>query len=251
MKKLIVLISIIVLFISACENSDDIVKIIENPPLTEAEVAEGLKEALKVGTDTAVSIVSQVNGYYMDELIKIYLPSEADIIVENIDNPLLATLGVDDFIQDMILKLNRAAEDAATEAIPIFIDAITEMTIQDAFNILNGSDTAATHYLREKTYINLQEAFQPKIATSLNKPLVAGISATDTWDTFTSLYNDIANSLAGQLAGLTPVTVELDEYVTIKALNGLFIKVADEEKDIRTDPLARVTDILKRVFGNN
>jgi len=251
MKKLIVLISIVVLFISACENSDDIVKIIENTPLTEAEVAEGLKEALKVGTDTAVSIVSQVNGYYLDELIKIYMPPEADIIVENADNPLLTTLGVDDFIQDMVMKLNRAAEDAATEAIPIFIDAITEMTIQDAFDILNGSDTAATHYLREKTYINLQEAFQPKIATSLNKPLVAGISATDTWDTFTSLYNDIANSLAGQLAGLTPVTVELDEYVTIKALNGLFIKVADEEKDIRTDPLARVTDILKRVFGNN
>jgi len=251
MKKLIVLLSIVVLLTSSCENSDDIIKIIENPPLTEEEVAEGLKEALKVGTDTAVSIVSQVNGYFLDELIKIYLPSEADIIVENANNPLLVTLGVDDFIQDMVMKLNRTAEDAATEAFPIFINAISDMTIQDAFSILNGSDTSATHYLREKTYINLQETFSPKIATSLDKPLVAGISATESWNTFTSLYNDIANSVAGQLAGLTPVTTELDEYVTKKALNGLFIKVADEEKDIRTDPLARITDILKRVFGGN
>ncbi len=160
-------------------------------------------------------------------------------------------LGVDAFIEDMVLKLNRAAEDAAKEATPIFVDAITEMTIQDAFAILNGPDTSATHYLREKTFNNLQDAFQPKIATSLNKPLVAGISAAETWNTFTTLYNDIANSPFGQLAGLTAVNAELDAYVTTKGLYGLFVKVADEEKAIRNDPLARVTDILERVFGKN
>lgn len=248
MQKIFFLISFLILF-NSCEESGDIVDILTNTPLTEAEVIEGLKEALEIGTDTAVSTVSQLNGYLLDEVIKIYLPPEADIIVENINNPLLAAIGVDVFIEDMVLKLNRAAEDAAKEATPIFVDAITEMTIQDAFDILNGADTSATHYLREKTFINLKEAFQPKIATSLNKPIVAGISAAETWTSFTTLYNDIANSLVGQLAGLTPVNTQLDEYVTVKGLHGVFVKVADEEKAIRTDPFARVTDILERVFG--
>ena len=250
MKKLIVVLSFLIFFTS-CEETGDIADIISNIPLTEAEVIEGLKEALTVGTDTAVTTVSQVNGYFLDEVIKIYLPPEADIIVENVNNPILAAIGVEAFIEDMVLKLNRAAEDAAKEAAPIFIDAITEMTIQDAFDILNGADTSATHYLRGKTFINLKESFQPKIASSLNKPIVAGISAAETWTSFTTLYNDIANSLVGQLAGLTPVITELDDYVTVKGLHGVFVKVADEEKAIRTNPLARVTDILERVFGGN
>ncbi len=250
MYKIIVIISFL-LFFTSCEETGDVIDILSDIPLTEEEVIEGLKEALTVGTDTAVTTVSLVNGYFLDELIKIYLPPEADIIIENVDNPLLSAIGVDTFIEDMVLKLNRAAEDAATEATPIFIDAITEMTIEDAFGILNGSDTSATHYLREKTFIALQDAFQPKIATSLNKPIVAGVSAAETWTTFTTLYNDIANSLVGQLAGLTVVNTELDAYVTTKGLHGLFVKVADEEQAIRTDPLARVTDILERVFGGN
>jgi hypothetical protein len=250
MKKIFVILVMLICFTS-CEDTGDIIDIIENTGLTEAQVIEGLKEALAIGTDTAVSIVSQVNGYYLDEVIKIYLPPEADIIVENVNNPILSTLGVDAFIEDMVMKLNRAAEDAAKEATPIFINAITEMTIQDAFGILNGADTSATHYLREKTFIALQEAFQPKIAVSLNKPIVAGISAAETWNSFTTLYNDIANSLVGQLAGLTAVNTELDAYVTTKGLQGLFVKVAEEEQAIRTDPLARVTDILEKVFGGN
>jgi len=250
MKKIFIFISFLIIF-SSCEDGGEIIDIITNTPLTEAEVIEGLKDALAISTDTAVSTVSQVNGYFLDELIKIYLPPEADIIVENANSPLLATLGVDAFIEDMVLKLNRAAEDAAKEATPIFIDAITEMTIQDAFGILNGSDSSATHYLREKTFIKLQDAFQPKITVSLHKPIVAGISAAETWNSFTTLYNDIANSLVGQLAGLAPVNTQLDEYVTTKGLYGLFEKVAEEEKDIRNDPFARVTDILERVFGGN
>lgn len=250
MQKILFILSFLIFF-NSCEESGDIVDILTSTPLTETEVIEGLKEALVIGTDTAVTKVSKVNGYYLDELIKIYLPPEADIILENVDNPVLAAIGVDAFIEDMVLKLNRAAEDAAKEATPIFVDAITEMTIQDAFDILNGSDTSATNYLREKTFINLKEAFQPKIATSLNKPIVAGISAAETWTSFTTLYNDIANSLVGQLAGLTPVNTQLDEYVTVKGLQGVFVKVADEEKAIRTDPLARVTEILERVFGGN
>lgn len=249
MKK-IVLFFIMIMVLSSCENTDDIIDLIPYPTLTEAEVAEGLKSALTVGTDTAVSIVSKVNGYFLDEMIKIYLPPEANIIIENANSSLLATLGVPELIDDIILKMNRAAEDAAIEATPIFVSAITSLTIQDAFGILNGSDTAATNYLREKTYAELKNTFQPKIASSLDKPLVGGISASETWTTLTELYNEVANSIAGQLAGLTPVNTELDEHVTTKALDGLFIKVSDEEKAIRTDPMARVNDILKKVFGS-
>ncbi|MCB0806609.1 MAG: DUF4197 domain-containing protein [Bacteroidales bacterium] len=247
MKYLISALLISLLFFSSCEEDDSI---FNSPlPLTEEEVVQGLKQALTIGTDTAVSIVSKVNGYYQDELIKIYLPPEADIIVENADNPLLQAIGVDSFIEDMVLKLNRAAEDAANEATPIFINAITSMTIQDGFAILNGEDTAATHYLRDKTYSELQAAFQPKIGASLDKPIVAGVSASTTWTTFTDSYNEVATSFLGQLAGLEPVDTQLDAWVTKKGLNGLFIKVADEEKDIRTDVTARVTDLLEKVFG--
>ena len=245
MKKLIFGLIVIMLSFTACEDTNFPIDI----PLTETEVIAGLKEALTIGTDTAVSIVSKVDGYYMDQLIKINLPPEADIIVENANNPLLQAIGVDSFIEDIVLKMNRAAEDAAKEATPIFVNAITSMTIQDGFAILNGEDTAATHYLREKTYTELQNAFQPQIAVSLDKPIVAGVSASDTWSSFTSLYNSVANSIAGQLAGLTPVDTELDAWVTKKGLDGLFVKVADEEKDIRTDVSARVTDLLQRVFG--
>lgn len=250
MRKQVLIVALLVIFVISCDNTDEIIDLIQNQTLTEAEVAEGLKSALTVGTDTAVSIVTAVNGFYMDELIKIYLPPEAQIIVENANNPILAAIGIPELIDEMVLKMNRAAEDAATEATPIFVEAITTMTILDAFEILNGSDTSATHYLREKTYTNLQTAFQPKIAISLEKPLVGGISASETWSSLSGLYNDVANSIAGQLAGLTPVNAELDEYVTRKALDGLFIKVGDEEKSIRTDPIARVNDILKKVFGN-
>ncbi|MBN1337836.1 MAG: DUF4197 domain-containing protein [Bacteroidales bacterium] len=232
-----------VLFVSC--DSEEIKQIIENPPLTEQEVIAGLRQALTVGTDTAVSIVSKVDGYYKDEIIKIFLPPEADIIVDNMNNPLLVAVGITDLVENAILAMNRAAEDAATEALPVFVDAITSMTVADAFGILNGDDTSATHYLRENTYWQLKEAFQPKIGNSLNKPLVGGVSANEAWSTLTTAYNNVAQFVPGW----NPVNTELDDYTTRKALDGLFVKVADEEKDIRTDPVARVTDLLERVFG--
>ncbi len=240
MKKIIVFVILLVTFI-ACDKTNNIL----DTSLTETEVIEGLKSALTVGTDTAVSIVSQVNGYFLDNIIKIYLPPDADIIVQNASNPLLQAIGINALIDDVILRMNRAAEDAAKEATPIFLDAITSITIQDAFSILNGADTAATHYLREKTYTNLKNAFQPKITVSLAKPLVGGISASDAWTTLTTAYNQVAQFIPGW----NQVNTQLDDYTTRKALDGLFIKVGDEEKDIRTDPVARVNDILKRVFG--
>ena len=248
MKKLfVVLIALMIPILYSCEEADDI---IENIGLTDSEIIAGLKEALTVGTDTAVSIVSQVDGYYKDELIKILLPPEADIIVENLNHPLITGLGLDQLVEDLILKINRAAEDAAKDAAPIFWDAITDMTIADGYNILHGEDTAATHYLREQTYSELFDLYAPKMQNSLDKDIIAGVSAQDTWNTLTEQYNNVANSVVGQIAGLQPVTSNLGVFVTNKGLNGLFVKIADEEMAIRHDPLARVTDLLRRVFGS-
>jgi len=248
MKKiLIVLVALMIPLMYSCEEADEI---LENIGLTDAEIVAGLKQALSIGTDTAVNIVSAVDGYYKDELIKILLPPEADIIVDNLDNPVLQGLGFDQMIEDVIFKINRAAEDAATGAAPIFWDAITNMTISDGFDILHGEDTAATHFLRENTYSGLQQLFLPVLQESLEKDIVAGVSAQETWSTLTDNYNVVANSLIGQLAGLTPVNTDLSNWVTRKALDGLFVKVADEEIAIRNDFGHRVTELLRRVFGS-
>lgn len=230
----------------SCEKVTDIV---EEGGLSDEEIIQGLKEALRVGTDTAVSIVSQLDGYYGDPIIKILLPPEADIIVNNANSPLLSSIGVSQMIDDIILGINRSAEDAATEAAPIFVNAITSMTISDGLSILNGSDSAATHYLRITTNSDLHSLFKPKMQASLNKPLVGGVSAQNTWTSLTNQFNSVANTTAGQLAGLSPVNTQLDDYVTQRGLDGLYVKVADEEKDIRNNPSAQVTDILKKVFG--
>ena len=244
---LIVLVALMIPLMYSCEEADEI---LENIGLTDAEIVAGLKQALSIGTDTAVNIVSAVDGYYKDELIKILLPPEADIIVDNLDNPVLQGLGFDQMIEDVIFKINRAAEDAATGAAPIFWDAITNMTISDGFDILHGEDTAATHFLRENTYSGLQQLFLPVLQESLEKDIVAGVSAQETWSTLTDNYNVVANSLIGQLAGLTPVNTDLSNWVTRKALDGLFVKVADEEIAIRNDFGHRVTELLRRVFGS-
>ena len=248
MKKIfLILLAVSMPFMYSCDEADDI---IENIGLTDSEIIAGLKQALTVGTDTAVSIVSQFEGYYKDELIKILLPPEADIIVDNLNNPLLQGLGLDQFVEDIVFKINRAAEDAASDAAPIFWDAITDMTISDGYNILHGEDTAATSYLRQQTFNELFNLYAPKMQASLDKDIVAGVSAQETWNTLTGQYNTIANSLPGQIAGLQPVNTDLGEYVTRKGLDGLFVKIADEEIAIRQDPLARVTDLLRRVFGS-
>lgn len=249
MKKRFLLVLILpMLFLNSCDVAESVISVLEDElPLTEEEVVKGLKEALRVSTDSAVSIVSVTNGFYKDQLIKILLPPEAKVITDNMNHPMLKTIGITDMVNDVILRMNRAAEDAAKEATPIFVNAIRSMTIQDAFNILNGSDTAATHFFRQKTYNQLKSKFKPKISTSLNKPLVANVSANKAWSTLTNGYNQVANFVPGW----NKVNTQLDEYVTRKALNGLFLKVANEEKQIRKDPFARVTDILERVFGKD
>lgn len=238
-------IALLSLLISSCAELQKVAQSLPtDAPLTESDIAAGLKEALKVGTDSAVRILGATDGYYKDDLVKILLPPEANIIIDNASK----IPGGQKVIDDVILNINRAAEDAAKEATPIFVDAIKEMTITDAITILNGEQNAATEYFKSKSYQKLFELYQPKIHASLSKDLVAGVSAKSTWDTMTKNYNKIAGSFLGQMADLKTVETEIDKYLTQKALDGLFVKLSEEEAKIRKDPAARVTDILKRVF---
>lgn len=209
---------------------------------TDEEIAAGLKEALHHGNDTAVSNLSAPDGYFGDALIKILLPAEAQPVYNAISNiPFLSS-----YIDETILAINRAAEDAAVEAKPIFFEAITDMTISDAVGILMGEDSAATHYLKEKTYDKLFAAFQPKVENSLSKDLILGISAEESYSRLINTYND------GSGGGILWKEIEsnsLSNHTTDRALRGLFVKVAEEEKNIRTNPLHRVTEILQEIFA--
>jgi hypothetical protein len=266
MKKLTVIALILItVSLNSCEylNTD-------GDSLTTEEVIEGLKTALIVGTDTSVVKTSAVDGYYGDPLLKIPLPPEANVIIDNLDNPILSTLGLTDLIEqkieDVVLSINRAAEDAAGDAGPIFKDAITSLTISDAWDILNGinpasnkketgfDSTAATAYLRSTTYDALLEAFSPHIDSALNKDIsVLGFSANDAWHSLTSLYNQAANSVLDIFDDLKPVNTDIGEYAVGKALDGLFLKVGEEEIKIRRDPWAWASEtvgkILTKVFG--
>ncbi|MFV0267592.1 MAG: DUF4197 domain-containing protein [Draconibacterium sp.] len=217
-----------------------------NAPLTQNEIVAGLKEALVTGTNKSAQLLGKTDGYYKDELVKIMLPPEADVIVDNLNK----IPGGDKLVQDVLLTINRAAEDAAKEAAPIFVNSIKSMTISDAVGILKGQNNAATQYLHKTTYDQLFALYQPKIKSSVKKELVGGISTKESWDSLTGKWNTVANSVAGKIAGLKPVNTQLEDHLTSKALDGLFLKIADEEKQIRQDPAARVTNLLRRVFGS-
>ncbi|WP_430810962.1 MULTISPECIES: DUF4197 domain-containing protein [unclassified Carboxylicivirga] len=217
-----------------------------NAPLTENEVAQGLKEALRVGTDSAAARLGQQDGYYGDALVKIQLPPQTDIIVENAGK----IPGGQRLVEDVLRHINRAAEQAAGEAGPVFWEAIRQMSISDAFTLLKGEPSAATDYLKENTYDALFELYQPKIEAALDKEIAAGISPNASWESMTNKWNRIADNPLGKMAGLNAVKVDLDTYLTQEALNGLFVKIAQEEAAIRENPQARVNALLKRVFGS-
>jgi hypothetical protein len=258
-KALILLLPFIFVLFSSCDEEGN--PIIPIGGLTDDEVILGLKEALRVGTDTSVSQLTATNGYFADQAVKILLPDEVNSQINTLESginsaspllkPVLETTynnTLKPIINDMVLSLNRSAEDAAKKATPIFVNAITNITIADGFDILNGADTAATSYLRQNTYSDLFAAFQPDIDNSLSKDLVGGQSANDIFSAYTNTYNDISSLSAGLI---DPVSdVPLSSYVTNKGLNGLFLKVAEEEKEIRNNPLDRVSDILEKVFGD-
>ena len=233
-KTALILFMLSMILFSGCETLKQIVDATgttTEKPLTESEIISGLKEALKTGTGNAVSILNSPDGYFKDPLVKLPFPPEA-IKVANT----LRDLGAGKLVDDFELSLNRAAEDAAKEAGPIFVNAVTSMTIADARNILFGADNAATEYFKKTTSQPLSQAFQPKIKNSLDKVL-----ATKYWTDITTRYNKIPF--------VKPVNTDLPQYATDLALKGLFLKLEGEEAKIRKDPAARVKDILKRVFG--
>jgi hypothetical protein len=214
-------------------------------PVTNAENISGLKSSLNIGIEQAVSNLGVQDGFYKDAALKLLLPKEAQSIVDNIR----LVPGGQALVDKAVLSLNRSAEDAVKEATPIFKNAILNMSLTDGVGILFGGNNAATEFLRKNTYSQLQAAFAPKVRASLSKPLVANVSTSETWNTLSSGFNSIAKSPVGAVAGLKQVNVSLENYVTEKALDALFLKVAEEEKNIRTNPTARVSDLLKRVFG--
>jgi hypothetical protein len=203
------------------------------PKLTNEEVVQGLKEALTIGTNSSSTMASKMDGYYKNPRIFIPWPQEAAEMRAK-----LMSLGMEKKIIEFETSLNRAAEEAAKNAAKVFIDAITNMSVADGFAILKGNDTAATHFLRETTYSPLKEKFKPIVKDAINK-----VKVTSYWNPLVTKYNKIP--------GVKKQNPDLDEYVTIKAINGLMLLISDEEAKIRKDPAARVTDLLKKVFGTN
>lgn len=200
--------------------------------LSQSEIAAGLKEALSVGARNTTNQLSNINGFFGNALIKLLMPPEA----KKVENT-LRQFGFNKQVDDAILSMNRAAEDASKKALPIFLDAIKGMSIQDGLAILKGGSNAATNYLKSKTTTALTNAFRPVIQESLDK-----VNATKYWSIVFTTYNQLPTTY-------NKINPDLPAYVTERALSGIFYYVADEEAKIRANPAARVTDLLKKVFG--
>ncbi|WP_018616581.1 DUF4197 domain-containing protein [Segetibacter koreensis] len=199
--------------------------------LTNTEIISGLKQALTIGTQNSTSQLSALDGFFKNAAIKILIPEDAKKVEST-----LRSIGMGSLVDKAVLSMNRAAEDAAKGAGTIFINSIKQMTITDAVNILKGGDFAATNYFKEKTTAELKQQFKPVIDKALNN-----VNATKYWTDVTSVYNKFSSS---------KVNTDLSAYVTQKAMDGIFYQVGLEEQKIRKDPVARTTEILKKVFGS-
>ncbi|MFO7769631.1 MAG: DUF4197 domain-containing protein [bacterium] len=246
MRTRVLSIVMAVTLLTGCAEALKVLEDASSAPLTEQEVAEGLKQALTTGARNAAEELSARDGYYGDAVLRIALPEEAGMIVDNISR----IPGGERLVEDVVIRINRAAEDAAREAAPVFVSAITEMTIADAWGILRGEEDAATEYLRRTTGEELYALYQPRIAASTSREIVGDISTKDSWESLTGSWNRLADSAGGRLAGLGSVDTDLDDFLTRKALDGLFLKIAEQEHRIRTDASARVTPLLRKVFGS-
>lgn len=214
--------------------------------LSQTEIAGGLKEALSIGVNKGIEKLAAKNGYYNDLAVRIGLPKEALVITENISK----LPGGQALVDNAVQRINAAATDAVKDAAPIFLGAITSMTFTDAAKILAGGNNAATTYFKTKTKTQLKALFASRIQTSLDKKLVGTVSASSSWNTLTSQWNNVAGSIVGRAAGLTTVNTDLTDYLTEQAVDGLYQKVAEQEKEIRTKASARTTPLLQRVFGH-
>ena len=202
--------------------------------LDDSTIVKGLKEALATGTEKAVAAVAKTDGYFGNELIKIMLPAK----VQQAAN-VLGTLGYQQQVDEVVLTMNRAAEKAAPKAAAFFGDAIRQMTVEDAKGILSGGNTAATDYFAKKTRTQLFDSFKPTVAKNMDQ--------VGTARAYKEMIGKYDVTPLASFAGVP--SIDLDAYVTNKALDGLFKMVAEEEMKIRTNPAARTTDLLRSVFG--
>lgn len=217
--------------LSSAVKSANSILVTNSGELSVNEVAAGLKEALVKGAEISTATASQLDGYFKNPIIKIPFPPE----IEEMEKK-LRQIGMNKPVDDFILSINRAAEKAASEAKPVLVNAITSMTIQDAWGILKGDDHAATEYLRRTTSTEIENKFEPIIANALNS-----VNATKYYEELSTQYN--------RLPFVTKVETDLTAYVNQKAIDGLFYMVALEEEKIRKDPLERTSELLKKVFS--
>lgn len=275
---------VLMLFLFSSCDEDDIGGILnDSENASSKETADALKEALQVGTDTAVAVLSAQDGYYKDLAVKLLLPEELQNSRESFRSQSFSIFGFGTITgadlydngsvhlninsmaereEALILGLNRAAEEAANTAAPIFVDAISNMTINDANEILFGTDTAATFYLKSNTSTQLFNNYEPEIEEALNSVRIDGKSVVTLYEEYVNSYNSILNtsfmvdfmgntSTIGAELGMNSVeTTDISAYATNRALDGLFLKVGEEEENIRKDPLARVTDLLERYLAD-
>lgn len=273
------LLSSLLILASAC-SKDDIGNFVNDSDLSQEEIIQGLKEALIVGTDTSTSLLSASGGYFNDQAVKILLPENIRQSISNFQTKSFTVLGVNLTGQQLydgysnsllginvpglsskedqlVVGINTAAEQAAATATPIFREAITGISITDATNILFGGDnTAATSYLEQETSSSLFANYEPKIDQALTSVKIGNSSVVDSYEDFVNSYNDMLNTTVGIFGTIGSLTnmqtvsqTDLSAYATQKGLDGLFLKIGEEEKDIRENPIARVNSILQNVFG--
>lgn len=284
MKRIIFIVSLVlssVVVFTSCEE-DDLETLLgsggETTDLSEDEIVQGLKAALTTGTDSSTSKLSLAGGYFNDALLKILLPNEIETAIssfksKSLDFGLVTVTGENIYNgytiagvtlpnlkskeDDLIKGLNQAAEMAAKTAGPVFKNAITGMSVSDGLSILKGADTSATSYLKTNTYTGLFNSYEPIVDSSLKVVKVGNKSVVELYEDYVTSYNSVMNTAIpgfgtiGNIANVNTIAAsDLSEYGTEKALNGLFYKVSEEEKDIRKNPFAYVSDIIQKVFGS-
>ncbi|NRB58482.1 MAG: DUF4197 domain-containing protein [Winogradskyella sp.] len=232
MKRILLLIAILFIFQSCAE----LQQVVDSLPqtgnvLSNADIATGLRQALDKGIEKQVSKLTQRDGFYKNDLVKILLPEE----LQKVDNA-LRKVGLSSLADEGLKALNRAAEDAVKEATPIFVNAVKDITFDDAKNILLGDDNAATTYLSSKTETALYNKFKPVISNSFGK-----VGADQIWTNLITKYNNLPLT--------NDVNPDLTDYVTGEALKGVYTMIAVEEKEIRNKVSSRTTDLLKKVFA--
>lgn len=225
--------SIIGTTIVSCDTISNLPGVYGSAPITEGEAANGIRDALSNGISTAITNLGRENGFFGDKAYKLLLPPDAAKVEGT-----LRDIGLGSQVDRAILQINRAAEDAVGYAKPIFANAIKEMTIQDALGIVRGGNSAATDYFRNKTREQLLQAFRPSIQQSLDR-----LQATRYYSDIVSMYNKLPTTR-------NKVSPDLTGYVVGRATDALFDQIEKEEANIRANPAARTTEILKKVFGS-